>query len=296
MLLTKQDSNLKLKTHPQGNPTSRNSKLKTIFGKALARGWVAVLAFAGGMFLFEFITVVTYPSIGGTGTVRNIFETLGPDMQRLLKLVPNLQVGFGPRNYLAFGYFHPVFLGLGSAFAVSRASDAIAGDVERGTILFVLSRPVARSVLLLGKAAELALSLLVVVGGAVAGTAFGVAITDLGEPIALWPFVVIGFNAYCLFLALAGVALIISALNSSAARVAGWATAFALAAFVADFLSVLPLVSFLGFFSPFRYYDPQAIVGNGGMLPWLPLGWLLGVALVSFYLALLLFQRRDITA
>lgn len=275
---------------------ARPPKALVIFGKTLARGKISLLAFSVGMFLFQLITVATYPSIGGTGTVRNIFETLGPDMQRLLKLVPNLQVGFGPRNYLAFGYFHPVFLGLGSAFAVSRASDAIAGDIERGTILFLLSRPVARSALLLGKAAELALGLGIVVSGAVLGTAFGLFITNLGEPIALGPFVIIGLNAYCLLLALAGVALIISALNSSAAKVAGWATAFALLTFVADFLSVLPLIAFFGFFSPFRYYDPQAIMASNGGVPWFSLALLVGVALLSFYLALFLFKRRDIAA
>jgi len=267
-----------------------------IFSKTLKRGRISLLAFTGGMFLFEFITVITYPSIGGTGTVRNIFETLGPDMQRLLKLVPNLQVGFGPRNYLAFGYFHPVFLGLGSAFAVSRASDAIAGEIERGTILFLLSRPVARAALLWGKAVELALSLLVVVGGAVAGTGLGLTIINLGEPISLWPFVVIGLNAYGLLLALAGVGLIISALNSSAASVAGWSTAFALLTFVADFLAVLPFVAILAFASPFRYYDPQAIVASNGALPWPSLTLLLAVALGTFCFALVLFQRRDITA
>ncbi len=267
-----------------------------IFSKSFARGQISLLAFAAGMFLFEFITVIAYPSIGGRDTVRNVFETLGPDMQRLLKLAPNLQVGFGPRNYLAFGYFHPVFLGLGSAFAVSRASDAIAGDIERGTILFVLSRPVLRRDLLLGKAGELALSLFLVVAGSILGTAVGLLITDLGEPVAIWPFVVIGLNAYCLLLALGGVALIISALSNSAARVAGWSTAFALLTFVADFLSVLPFVNFLSFASPFRYYDPQAIVASGGALPGFALALLLAVALIGLYLALLIFQKRDITA
>ena len=267
-----------------------------IFKKALVRGRVSLLAFAGGMFLFEFITVTTYPAIGGTANVRSVFEALGPDMQRLLKLVPNLQAGFGPRNYLAFGYFHPVFLGLGSAFVVSRASDAIAWDIERGTIVFLLARPIPRRALQLGKSLETVLSLGLVTAGAVLGTALGLLITPLDEPIALWPFVVIGFNAYLLFLALGGVALVLSALNNSAALVAGWATGLALLAFVADFLSGLPVLNLLGFLSPFHYYDPQALAGNGGLLPWFSVLLLLGVALAAFALALVLFERRDIAA
>jgi len=270
-------------------------KSGVIFAKTLARGRISLLAFASGMALFEFVTAVTFPSIGGTGTARTVFESLGPDMQRLLKLAPNLQAGFGPRNYLAFGYFHPVFLGLGSAFVVSRASDAIAGDIERGTILFLLSRPVSRGALLLGKTAEIVVSLLLVITGSVVGTALGVSLVDLGEPISLVPFGLIGLNAYALFLALAGVALLISALSSSAAGVAGWATAFALLAFTADFLSGLPVINLLGILSPFRFYDPQTIVATRS-LPLINILVLLLTFLVGFTLAWRLFQRRDIVA
>ncbi len=271
------------------------AKARIIFTKTLVRGQISILAFAAGMALFEFVTAVTFPSIGGTGTARTVFESLGPDMQRLLKLAPNLQAGFGPRNYLAFGYFHPVFLGLGSAFVVSRASDAVAGDIERGTILFLLSRPVSRRTLLLGKTAEIVVSLLLVVAGSVAGTALGITLVDLGEAINLWPFVLIGLNAYALFLALAGVTLIISALNNSAAAVAGWATAFALLAFTADFLSGLPVLNLLGILSPFRFYDPQTIVASG-YLPLANIMVLLLTFLVGFILAWQLFERRDIVA
>jgi ABC-2 type transport system permease protein len=176
---------------------------------------------------------------------------------------------------------------------VSRASDAIAGDIERGTILFVLSRPVSRGALLLGKTAEIVLSLGLVVAGSVGGTALGITLVDLGEAINLWPFVLIGLNAYALFLALAGVTLIISALSNSAAAVAGWATAFALLAFTADFLAGLPVINLLGILSPFRFYDPQTIVASGN-LPLVNTFVLLLTFLVGFIVAGLLFQRRDI--
>ncbi len=270
--------------------------LLTIFKKTLARGRISLLAFAGGMGLFEFITVVTYPAIGGTRNVQAVFEALGPDMQRLLKLAPNLQIGFGPLTYLAFGYFHPVFLGLGSAFIVARASDAIAGDIERGTLLFLLARPLKRRTLLFAKALEAALSLSLVVAGAGLGTGFGLLLTDLRQPVAFWPFVVIGLNALALFLALGGVALVLSALSNSAARVAGWATGFALMAFVADFLTGLPIIGIVGILSPFRYYDPQAIVASGGALPWASLALLSGTGLLGLGVASYLFERRDIAA
>ena len=269
---------------------------RVIFRQALRRGRVSTLAFGAGMFLFQFITVITYPAIGGEANTRAVFEALGPEMQRLLKLVPNLQAGFGPANYLAFGYFHPVFLGLGSAYVVSRASDAVAGDIERGTILYILSRPVSRRALLLGKAAEVACGLTIVVGLSALGTACGLVLTPLSPAISLWPFVVIALNAYALFLALGGVALLISAGSSSPARVAGWGTAFALLAFVADFLAVLPVIGWLAVVSPFRYYDPQSIIGSGGRLPLPGMVFLLAVASLASTLALLIFEKRDIAA
>ena len=265
-----------------------------LFWYSLIWKWRTLLGFGLGMFLFEFITVLTFPAIGGTTNVQTVFEALGPDMQRLLKLVPNLQVGFAPANYLAFGYFHPIFLGLGSAFVVSKASDIVAGEIERGTLVFSLARPISRWVWLTTKSLEVVVSLAIVVAFAVLGTWLGLMLTplDTSIEIEIWPFVQIGLNAYFLFLGLGGVALLISAFSQSAAQVAGIATAFALLAFVADFLSALPILNWLAILSPFRYYDPQSLLT--APLPLNSVAPLLIVTIANYLLALLIFQRRDI--
>ncbi|MGH9194688.1 MAG: ABC transporter permease subunit, partial [Acidimicrobiia bacterium] len=58
---------------------------------------------------------------------------------------------FTPQGWLASSLNHPVALALFTAAGLSVAAGGIALEVERGTIEFILSRPIRRRSFLLGK-------------------------------------------------------------------------------------------------------------------------------------------------
>jgi hypothetical protein len=123
----------------------------------LRRKRVSLFWFAVGAGAFHWLVAASFPAVGGSAAVTSVVRTLPEGLRTLLKLAPNLQAGFGVQDYLAFTWMHPLFIGLGAAFVVGRATDALAGEVERGSIYLVLSRPVARWSFVLGKALEMAL-------------------------------------------------------------------------------------------------------------------------------------------
>ena len=252
----------------------------------------SLIAFAIATGLFTYIVVASYPAIGGMAAVESVVETFPPGLRRLLRIAPGLQAGFGFINYLALGFFHPVFLGFGSAFVVGRATDALAGQIERGSIYHLLSRPIARQTVVLGKALELMLGAGMVAMAGWVGTAVGVATTDLPLAVPLDRYLMIALSAWALFAALGAGALAISSLGNRTERVVGIASGWTLVSFVLD---VLPVVSEspLGVLNPWHHYDPQAVVATGvvpivGILVWI--GWIVGATA----LACVVWTQRDL--
>lgn len=250
----------------------------------------SLLGFAGFAALFHGLIVLSFPAIGGMPAVQSVVQTLPDGLRNLLRIAPNLQAGFALREYLAFSWFHPLFLGLGAAFVVQRATDAIATEVETGGVYLTLSRPVPRWAYLLGKAIEM------IIGAGficLAGWA-GLAITApaLPEAVPLGGYLLAAFTAWLLFGALGGGALVISAMCSRESISAGIGAAWTL---VALFLDVIPGVaaSPLGQLNPWHHYYPQQIVTTGSIQFGSVLalsGWIVG----SIAVATLIFRNRDL--
>lgn len=264
-----------------------------IAGSTLRRKRGALVAFAIGMAAFHFVVVATYPAIGGAAAVDSVVRTFPPGLRRLLKLAPNLGAGFGLRDYLALGFFHPVFLGLGAAFVVSRATDALAGEIERGSIYLVLSRPLARWALVVGKALEMFLGAGILAGAGWIGLALGVWTTALPGPIDPLPYLAAAGMAWLLFGALGAGALVISSWGSRTGLVGGLASAWTLISFVLD---ILPASAEAppAMLNPWHHYDPQALVAAGTVAP-LGVAVLAGWCVAGTALACALWSRRDLS-
>jgi ABC-type transport system involved in multi-copper enzyme maturation permease subunit len=251
----------------------------------------SLLAFAGGAAFFQALVAVSFPAIGGMEAVTGVIQTFPEGLRNLLKLAPNLQAGFGLVDYLAFTWLHPVFLGLGAAFVVSRASDGLAGEIERGGVYLTLSRPVPRWAFVLGKALEMFVGAGFFVLTSWLGMVAGIAIAGLG-PLPIERFFLVALVAWLLFGALGAGALVISSLLSRGGLAGGLGTAWTLIAFVLD---VIPAIagSALAWLNPWHHYFPQEIVATGS----LPAGGMLILlvwCLAGTAVATALFKRRDL--
>jgi ABC-2 type transport system permease protein len=251
----------------------------------------SLLAFAGGAAFFQALVAVSFPAIGGMEAVTGVIQTFPEGLRNLLKLAPNLQAGFGLADYLAFTWLHPVFLGLGAAYVVSRASDGLAGEIERGSVYLILSRPVPRWAFVLGKSLEMFVGVGFFVLISWLGMVAGIASTELG-PLPIDRFFLVALVAWLLFGALGAGALVISSLLSRAGLAGGLGTAWTLIAFVLD---VIPAIagSALAWLNPWHHYFPQEIVATGS----LPAGGMLILlvwCLAGTAVATALFKRRDL--
>jgi ABC-2 type transport system permease protein len=263
-----------------------------IAAAAFRRKRGTLLAFAVGVAVFHYIVAASYPAIGGATTVESVVRTFPPGLRRLLKIAPNLQAGFGLRDYLALGFFHPVFLGLGSAFVVGRATDALAGEIERGSIYLLLSRPLPRWALVVGRALDMFAGAGVIAIAGWLGMTLAVLTTPLPEAVPLSRYAAVAGIAWALFAALGAGALIVSSWGNRTGRVVGIGTAWTLISFVLD---VLPAVaeSPLAWLNPWHHYDPQALVATGNV-NWIGCAVLIGWIVVGTTLAAAIFAKRDI--
>jgi ABC-type transport system involved in multi-copper enzyme maturation permease subunit len=242
---------------------------------------------AGG---FHWLVAVSFPAIGGTEAVTSVVRTFPEGLRTLLKLAPNLQAGFGVQDYLAFTWMHPLFIGLGAAFVVSRATDALAGEIERGAIYLVLSRPVRRWTFVLGKALEMILGGGLIALGGWLGLAIGVQAMPYTLPLANYGLAAL--MAWLIFAALGGGAFLISACFNRTAPAAGLGTAWTLLSFVLDIIPFIAASS-LAWLNPWHHYFPQAVIATGRIDPAgvaVLLAWTTGGIAVATWI----FGRRDL--
>lgn len=252
---------------------------------------LSLLIFAGAAAFFHGLVAVSFPAIGGTAAVESVVTTFPEGLRQLLKIAPNLQGGFALPDYLAFSWFHPVFLGLGAAFVVGRATEALAGEIERGAVYLTLSRPVARWALVVGKALEMYVGTAALAWAGWLGLVIGLWLTPLGE-LPLGRYALIALEAALLFGALGGGALLISAVCSRTSTAGGLGSAWTLIAFLLD---VIPAVanSPLAVLNPWHYYFPQELLNSGRIDP-LAIFVFSSWIILSTAAAVWLFQRRDL--
>ena len=261
-----------------------------IFWGTLRRKRLSLFWFALSAGAFHWLVAVSFPAIGGMDAVTSVVQTFPEGLRSLLKLAPNLQAGFGVQDYLAFTWIHPLFIGLGSAFVVSRATDGLTAEIERGSIYLVLSRPIRRWTFVLGKVLEMVLGAGVIALAAWVGLVIGVQTLPYALPLA--NYLLAATMAWTLFAALGGGAFLLASLVNRTSLSNAFGAAWTILAFVLD---VIPTVaaSPIGWLNPWHHYFPQAIVATGQVDPF---GFLVLLAwfVTCTSIAIRVFTRRDL--
>lgn len=209
------------------------------------------------------------------------------------------------------GFVDPGVLILFCIWALGRASAALAGEIDRGTMELLLAQPLSRARVVL---THIAVDLVTVplLGLAMfTGVAIGVNLIGLNG-VHLTPYLGAIANVIALVLALSGIVLAISAAGRSRGRVLSAGIAIVLVMFLLTFFGQLwePLRPFRPL-SLFFYYQPQRIIIEGnwwvcldatgvsaasGTLFVPGIAVLLGVAAAGYATAYLIFTRRDLPA
>ena len=231
---------------------------------------------------------------------------------------------------IALTYDEPIVVLCVSVFAIARGSDAVSGEVNRGTMELLLAQPVARRKVILAHLLVDVTVIPILCAALFAGLHFGVWIVgtftvDAGVYEALHmkppnplPSYTVDANVVrpgltnmaALLFAVSGYTMWLSAAGRSRTRVLGLAILVTLVQFLVNVIGQLwDGLAFLRPFTVFYYYQPQAINLKGAWTVDPGLAWtgkplvavnvvlVLGlVGAVGYAMALRTFVRRDIPA
>jgi ABC-2 type transport system permease protein len=210
-------------------------------------------------------------------------------------------------NFMSISYMHPLVLTIMGIFAVGRAANAIAGEIDRGTMELLLAQPIRRSQIIL---AHLLVDLTVFPALCLAmwlGTYVGTWWTGMQtsanamqriDPMRFLPALM---SIGAILFATSGITMWISSMGRSRARVWGWAITIFLCMFLINvFGQIWDWLDFLRPFTIHYHYQPQQIILREGWQAnpnvWWHLGVLVTAGSVGYLLAWLTFTRRDLPA
>ncbi|MHC4447144.1 MAG: ABC transporter permease subunit [Planctomycetota bacterium] len=168
---------------------------------------------------------------------------------------------FGPQVFQSIAWVHPVILALTWTHAAIYCTRIPAGEVDRGTVDVLFGLPVSRWGLYVAETVVWLASGACVIILAWVGNLIGNATLEPAmrpSPMRLLPIIA---NLYCLYIAVGGVAWLVSASSDRRGRAIGIVFAIVLASFLLNFLAQFwepaQYISFLGVLD---YYQPVFIL------------------------------------
>jgi ABC-2 type transport system permease protein len=268
--------------------------LVALVRRLLRQGLIGTLMLLLGVVLFQFVYIFIADSLGGSAGLENLVGQLPPAMQALAQMSPEFLAMTGIVGFISRGYDHPVYLVLSIAAMVAFTGRAIAGEIDRGTLAFTLSRPISRWRIYAAR----------LIGVALLSVAFGIAGPiatwagfEIAQPVGDLParnLVAMAVMGALFLLAIGGLTLMVSSMSSSAGQVVGWATGYLVVAYFVDvFAELWSVLEPVRPLSLFRWFDPTAAMVDG-RVPWESLIVLGGVGRVAVAVGWAAFRRRDI--
>ncbi|MYE47199.1 MAG: ABC transporter permease subunit [Chloroflexi bacterium] len=235
----------------------------------------------------------------GLATLAAILVLLFPTIAEQFEGIELENLGFGeiedvsdPRQFLQLEFFtwSPILM---TVFSIIVGGALLAAEEGRGTLEVLLSQPLSRRGLFLGKLAGAAIAVVVILAIAGIGFLLSAPLVDLkgevtGGELAIAPFVLLPFAWFVI-----AATVLAATLTPTRGRAAGLMTFGAAASYVLNIIAGLAeSLSWLRFFSPYYYSDTQRVLTDGPV--WQHQALLLVAATACVALALVAFERREI--
>lgn len=262
--------------------------------RLISRGLPSLAALLLGVLLFEFIQAVVVDSLGGPQGLTAILESLPPALQAFTRTQPEFMAMSGLAGYLSIGFTHPLYLILTATAIVGFSCRTLAGEMERGTILLSLSRPISRPRLYASRVAGLALICVVLAVASTVGLLTGLLYARPEGEFVYRHLVPTTVACGALFWSIGGLTLLGSAAASTNGRALAWAIAVLVVSYFVDyFAAIWTLLESIRFLSIYQYFDPASTLVLGQM-PWRDLGILAAAGAVATFGGLVIFTQRDL--
>jgi len=222
-----------------------------------------------------------------------------PQEWQKLSGVPFAEVAT-PAGRVALAFVDPVIVLAATVWGITRGSDAVSGQLERGTMEMVLASPVRRATVFATHAAATLAGGAVICGVLLAATWSAVALGPWQGAIDPSRFAPAVANVFGLVTCMAGVAGLLSAAGSHRSHTIGIMCGFYVFAILAKLVGRLSSsLGWCGYLSILNAYEPQRLVGDPATAWRLLLaydGVLLGIGLAAYAAGALIFAKRDLPA
>jgi len=210
-------------------------------------------------------------------------------------------------DLMSISYVHPLVLTILSIWAIGRAANAIAGEIDRGTMELLLAQPIRRAQVIFAHLCVDAIVIPTLCAAMWIGTYCGtwwMGSQDAAgiQKVEPWRFVPALLCVSLLTFAVSGVTMAISSLGRSQARVWGYAITLFLVMFLINvFGQIWPdSLEWARPLTIYYHYQPQALIKaepwHSASGVWFHLGVLAGVGLAGYGVALTIFCQRDLPA
>ena len=192
---------------------------------------------------------------------------------------------------------HPFVLLIFAVWAISRGSVSVAGEIEKGTMDLVLSRPVTRSSFLASQVLTAVGGLLIMAAAMMSGNLVGSHYNTLIDPASATTLSRPAINLVAFGWAIFGYTFLLSTMDYARWRPNLIGSVATLAGFIALILANIPQldVKWLSHFSIFKAYDPVEVVTKGENFAF-NAGLLGGIGALGVVIGFLIFARRDLPA
>jgi len=222
-------------------------------------------------------TIANYPT--------EIFQALGVDPAHL--------VFDDIHAFLSIEFYSLFFPIMAIALAISSASGALAGEIEKGTMSLLLSQPISRVRLYLAKYCSGALKLLWLT---LAGTLGPLLLCKLyGLDVFPRHFAAVMVACFAFSLAIYSLGFLFAAMFSEKGKATFLTLGLVIVMYAFNVLASLrESIQDLRYASVFYYYDQGSAIVEGSLTGW-QLLVLCGVALVLTTLGGVIFARRDVS-
>lgn len=267
-----------------------------------------LLGSAAFMFVVHWLRV-WIASFFSVSSLEGIFSFMPQVVETMLPVTYNQMATAAGR--IAIAYDDPIVLLLVTVWAVSRGSDAISGELNRGTMEMLLAQPVTRLGVLGSQAAVTLAGAALLAMMALLGTTVGLATITLDNPISARVFVPAALNLFAITVFLAGLSTMVSAFSNYRARTVGIVGGFYAVSMVLKIVGrMAPGWEWLTYCSFFTPFEPQLLVAKterawslwtrvGGVVEMGALGYdsiLIGLGLVFYLVGAVVFCHRDLPA
>lgn len=274
-----------------------NRMTRALWSKAVFEARWLTLSCAAILFsfalLFVWITGLIKP-----GPLEGLLQGL-PEIMERLSAIPFTDITT-PIGKISVLYVDPVVLAICGVFAVARGSAVISGEIDRGTMEMLLARPIPRMAIVLIEAAVGTIGAGILAASLFAGVALGLYLFPPDEPVYVSEFLLPSVNLFTFTFAMLGIATMCSSWERYRGRTVGLAGGFLIIELMIKALARLWLDGdWLFYLTILTPYEPQLMIRDAENAVELSLrynGTLLGLGLAGYFVAAVIFTRRDLPA